>query len=143
MKTTTELIERISPRYKELRNKKLDFLWEDFLQAVEKAIEKVPDEQLAAASGVSIFYFTEKGNKNIYRSKTAECYFFDSLEVEYQEDDVCLGTREELEIAFVDFKAKAKQDSNLCTDWFEVEELAFDEDGNSRISLDFKLPKNL
>lgn len=143
MKTTTELIERISPRYKELRNKKLDFLWEDFLQAVEKAIEKVPDEQLAAASGISIYYFTEKGNDNIYRSKKADCFLFDKLNVEYQEEHICLGTREELKIAFVDFKAKAKQDSNLCTDRFDVEKFAFDEDGNSRISLDFRLPKTL
>lgn len=143
MKTTEELIERISPRYKEVRNKKLDFLWEDFLQAIEKVISQLPDEKLAATSGITIFYFTKKGDKNIYRSKIAECYFFDNQTVEYEKEDICLGTREMLEVAFVDFKAKAERDNNICADWFEVEDFKFDEDDNSRIPLDFKLPKSL
>lgn len=143
MKTTAELIERISPRYKKVRNKKLDFLWEDFLLSVEKAISKLSDEMLSSASGITIFYFTKNGDKNIYRSKTAECYFFESQEIEYEENDVCLGTREMLEIAFSDFKAKAETDENICADWFEVEHFKFDEDDDNKISLDFRLPKRL
>ena len=143
MKTTGELIERISPRYKKVRDENLDFLWEDFLQAVENVISKLSDEKLAATSGITIFYFTQKGDKSIYRSKIAECYFFENSEVEYEENDVYLGTRELLEIAFTDFKAKAEKDENVCADWFEVEEFKFDEDDDSKISLDFKLPKSL
>lgn len=141
MKTTAELIERISPRYKKVRDVNLDFLWRDFLQAVENAISKLSDEKFAATSGITIFYFTQKGDKNIYRSKVAECYFFNNQEVEYEEDDIYLGTREMLEIAFRDFKAKAEKDENVCADWFNVEDLYQQE--NSKISLDFKLPENL
>lgn len=141
MKTTAELIERISPRYKKVRDVNLDFLWRDFLQAVENAISKLSDEKFAATSGITIFYFTQKGDKNIYRSKVAECYFFNNQEVEYEEDDIYLGTREMLEIAFRDFKAKAEKDENVCADWFDVEDLYQQE--NSKISLDFKLPENL
>lgn len=141
MKTTAELIERISPRYKKVRDVNLDFLWRDFLQAVENAISKLSDEKFAATSGITIFYFTQKGDKNIYRSKVAKCYFVDNQEVEYEEDDIYLGTREMLEIAFKDFKAKAEKDENVCADWFDVEDLYQQE--NSKISLDFKLPENL
>ena len=141
MKTTAELIEQISPRYKKVRDVNLDFLWRDFLQAVENAISKLSDEKFAATSGITIFYFTQKGDKNIYRSKVAECYFFNNQEVEYEEDDIYLGTREMLEIAFRDFKAKAEKDENVCADWFNVEDLYQQE--NSKISLDFKLPENL
>lgn len=141
MKTTEELIERISPRYKDVRNKKMNFLWEDFLQAVEKVIGQISDERLAATNGITIFYFTKEGDKNIYRSKVAECYYFDNQVVEYEKEDICLGTREMLEIAFIDFKAKAEKDDNICADWFEVEEFKSEEDDNSRIGLDFKLAR--
>lgn len=137
MKTTAELIERISPRYKKVRNKNLDFLWKDFLQAVEKVISKLSDEELAATSGVTIFYFTQKNDKNIYRSKRAECCFVDNIEIEYEKEDIILGTREMLEIAFSDFKGKAKKDKNICADWFEVER--FEDGGDVEIPLDFKL----
>lgn len=143
MKTTAELIERISPRYKEVRNKNLDFLWEDFLQAVEKVISQLSDEKLAATSGITIYYFIQKGNGNIYRSKIAECYFFNNQTVVYEEEDICLGTIEMLEVAFSDFKAKAEKDNNICADWFDVEDFKFDEDNDSKILLDFKLPKSL
>lgn len=143
MKTTTELIEHISHRYKEVRNKNLDFLWEDFLQAVEKVISQISDEKLAATSGITIFYCTRKGDKHIYRSKTAECCYFENQEVEYEKEDICLGTREMLEIAFVDFKEKAKKDDNICSDWFDVEVFGFDEDGDNEIPLDFILPRSL
>ncbi len=143
MKTTAELIERVSPRYKEVRKKNVDFLWEDFLGAIEKVISKIPDKEFAATSGITIFYFTRKGDQNIYRSKIGERYFCENGEVEYEEDDICLGTREMLEIAFVDFKAKAEKDNNVCADWFDVEDFKFDEDDNRKISLDFKLPKIL
>ena len=111
------------------------------MQAVENAISKLSDEKFAATSGITIFYFTQKGDKNIYRSKVAKCYFVDNQEVEYEEDDIYLGTREMLEIAFKDFKAKAEKDENVCADWFDVEDLYQQE--NSKISLDFKLPENL
>lgn len=143
MKTTAELIERISPRYKGIRKENVDFLWEDFLGAIEKVIGQIPDKELAATSGITIFYVTRKGDCNIYRSKIAERYFCENGEVEYEKDDICLGTREMLEIAFVDFKAKAEKDNNICADWFDVEDFKFDEDDNSKISLGFKLPKIL
>ncbi len=139
MKTSVELIERISPRYKKVRNKNLDFLWEDFLQAVEKAISKLTDEVFATTSGITIFYFTKEGDRNIYRSKIAECISLNDQTVEYEKEDISLGTKEMLELAFIDFKDKAEKDDNISADWFEVEELRFDEDVNSEISLDFKL----
>lgn len=143
MKTTTELIEHISHRYREVRNKNLDFLWEDFLQAVEKTIKQISDEKLAATSMISIIYFTQEGDEHIYRSKIAECSYFENQEVEYEKEDICLGTREMLEIAFVDFKEKAKKDNNICSDWFDVEVFSFDEDNDNEIQLDFILPKSL
>ena len=143
MKTTAELIERISPRYKKVRNKNADILWEDFLGAIEKVISQIPDKELAATSGISIFYFTKEGDQNIYRSKIAERYFCKNGEVEYEEDDICLGTREMLEMAFFDFKARAEKDNNISADWFNVEDFKFDEDSNSKIQLDFELSKTL
>lgn len=143
MKTTEELIARISPRYKELRNQNADFLWEDFLQAVEKATGKIPDEMFAATSGVSITYFTKEGDENIYRSKTAECHHFQDKTVEYEEDDVCLGKKEMLAIAFKDFKARAKADKHITTEWFELEDLKLEDDVEGSISLDFWFPKEL
>lgn len=143
VKTTEELIARISPRYKELRNQNADFLWEDFLQAVEKATGKIPDEMFAATSGVSITYFTKEGDENIYRSKTAECHHFQDKTVEYEEDDVCLGKKEMLAIAFKDFKARAKADKHITTEWFELEDLKLDDDVEASISLDFWFPKEL
>lgn len=98
---------------------------------------------MATTSGITICYFTQKGDKNIYRSKIAECYFFDDQTVEYEKEDICLGTRETLDVAFVDFKAKAENDKNIGTNWFDVEAFQFDEDDNSRILLDFILPRNL
>lgn len=143
MKTTAELIEKVSQRYKKVRNKGVDILWEDFLEAVEKAISRIPDKEFAATSGITIFYFTRERDQNIYRSKIAEHCFCENGEVEYEEDDICLRTREMLEIAFVDFKAKAEKDNNICADWFEIEDFRFDENSASKTSLDFKLPKIL
>lgn len=140
MKTSAEVIENISQRYKEVRNKKLEFLWEDFLQAVEKATSKIPDEILAATRVITIFYFTKEGDNNIYRSQTAECAFLDDQKVEYEEEDVPLGTRDMLENAFIDFKDKAEKDISICADWFEVETLM---ENNREIPLDFLLPKKL
>lgn len=143
MKTTAELLERISPRYKKVRNSNLDFLWEDFLLAVEKVTNVLSDEKLAATQDIAIYYFTKKGDENIYRRKTAEANYFHDQIVEYEESDICLGTREMLEIAFKDFKDKAKKDNNFIADWFEVENFKFDEDDDSEIVLYFKLPREL
>lgn len=143
MKTTAELLERISPRYKKVRNSNLDFLWEDFLLAVEKVVNILPDEKLAATQEITIFYFTKEGDENIYRSKVAEVNNFHEPKVEYEESDVCLGTREMLEIAFKDFRDKAQKDNNFITDWFETENFEFDEDGDNEIVLSFKLPMKL
>lgn len=143
MKTTAELNARISPRYKRLRNQNADFLWEDFLQAVEKAVSKIPDAMFAAASGVSITYFTRKGDANIYRSKVAEFYYFQDKTVEYEEDDVCLGKKEMLAIAFKDFAERAKRDKNICTEWFDLKELNIDDDAEGRGLLDFCFPEEL
>lgn len=143
VKTTEELIARISPRYKALRNQNADFLWEDFLQAIEKATSNIPDAMFAATSGISISYFTRDGDENIYRSKVAECNHFQDKTVEYEEDDVCLGKKELLAIAFKDFKARVEEDRHITTEWFELEELKFDDDVESSISLDFWFPKEL
>ena len=143
MKTTEELIAKISPRYKKAREKKLDFLWEDFLKAVEKAIKLIPDDKLSATTSVTILYFTREGDTNIYRSKVAEYSFFHEGRIEYEKENICLGTREMLELAFNDFREKAKKDKNLCVNWFNVEEFEFDHEGESEIKLDFILPKEL
>lgn len=145
MKTTVELIEQISPRYRKVRIEKVDFLWEDFLQAVEKVINKLSDEVFAATSGITICYFIRKGEEKIYRSKTAKCCFFDDQIVEYEKEDICLGTKEMLQKALFDFKAKAEKDSNICADWFEVEDFfeGFFEGEKSEVLLDFKLPEDL
>ena len=142
MKTTEELIARISPRYKALRNQNADFLWEDYLQAIEKATSNIPDAMFAATRGVSITYFTRDGDENIYRSKVAECHHFQDKTVEYEEDDVCLGKKKMLTIAFKDFKERAKADKHITTEWFELEELELD-DVEVSISLDFWFPKEL
>lgn len=143
MRTTEELIERISPRYKNVRNQKMEILWEDFLNSVEKAIGKISDEVFAATDSITIFYITKKGDKNVYRSKVAGCSSLQGQLVEYEEDDILLGTREMLEIAFEDFKSRAKKDSNICTDWFELDQIKAGETGERKVPLDFLLPKEL
>ena len=107
-----------------------------------KGNSKISDKEFAGTSGITIFYFTREGDQNIYRSKTAERYFCKNGEVDYEENDICLGTRENLEIAFVDFKAKAEKDNNVYADWFDVEDFRLDESA-SKISLDFRLPKKI
>ena len=123
-----------------MRNREAEILWEDFLQAVEKAISKLSDETLAVINAITIVYFTKAEDENLYRSKVAEYDVFDEI-VQYEEEDVCLGKRVMLQNALLDCKAKAEKDKNICSEWFEPEN--FENDGDQENRLDFILPKNL
>lgn len=134
IKTTEELLERISERYNRLRNKKMEYLWEDFLQAVEKAVQKVPDEILACAEGITIFYYKE--GDSVYRDKKTEAFYLDSPEFEYEKEPVCLGSEEELRLALQDFKEKAEEDEHIDASMFDVKKLLYEKNGGDCL-LDF------
>ena len=135
MQKTNEFVEKFSTRLSNARNERLDFLWNDFLSAVENVINALTDEQLAATSIISIFYETKENDNCIYRSKSAEVDCFDE-ELNYESDNICLGTKNMLHNAFKDVKEKAKHDNYCGSDWFEVEKL-FDSDEKEQIILDF------
>lgn len=135
MQETKKFVEKFSTRLSNVRNERLDFLWNDFLSAIEKVINTLTDEQLAAANCIGIFYKAKENDDCIYRSKSAEIDCFDE-ELDYESDDICLGTKNMLQNAFKDVKEKAKHDNYCGSDWFEVERL-FDSDEEERIILDF------
>ena len=58
-------------RLNKARNKRLSFLWDDFLGAVEKVINVLTDEELAATFWITIKYGTDD-EENVYRSQFAE-----------------------------------------------------------------------
>lgn len=141
MKTTYELIERISPRYRRVRNEKLDSVWEDFLEAVEKVTQKLTDDLFSSTNSITILYCIKEGEKAIYRKKVAKyCIGEEEAEIQYEEKDVPLGEKNNLEITFKDFRDRAKADKNLIADWFELEKL-FESDEDNEIELEFLLTK--
>ena len=121
IKTTEELLKRISERYNRLVNKKMEYLWEDFLGAVEKAVQKLPDDKLIGAEGVTIFYYIE--GDSVYRDKKAEAFYIDSSEFEYEDEPVCLGNKVELRQALQVFKEKAAENEHIDTSVFDLESL--------------------
>ena len=106
MQETKEFVEKISPRLSKVRNERLNFLWSDFLGAVEKVINILTDEQLAATTTISILYKIKDNDERVYRSNFAELNCSDDERIEYEEKDVCLGTKGMLERPFRDFRKK-------------------------------------
>jgi len=136
MQETKEFVEKVLPRLSKVRNERLDFIWSDFLGAVEKVINVLTDEQLAAANWITIIYETRKNDEGIYRSNIAEVWFVEKEEIVYGEEAVCLGTKSMLERTFKDFEEKAEQDIYCNEECFYVEDL-FENDLPSKILLDF------
>ena len=56
--------------------------------------------------------------------------------IEYESEDINLGSKKLLEVPFRDFRNKAKQDNYFLTNWFEIEKL-FEYDGPEIIELSF------
>ena len=61
----------------------MDFLWDDFLGAVEKVINVLSDEELAGTYWITIKYKTRKNGKVIYRSRFAETDWSEKKEIKY------------------------------------------------------------
>ena len=118
------------------RNERLDFLWNDFLGAVEKVINMLSDEELAATDWITIFYEIKKNGRAIYRSKMAGICCTEDERIEYESEDINLGSKKLLEVPFRDFRNIAKQDNYFLTNLFEIEKL-FEYDGPEIIELSF------
>lgn len=127
-------------RLNKARNERLDFLWNDFLGAVEKVINMLSDEELAATDWITIFYEIKKNGRAIYRSKMAGICCTEDERIEYESEDINLGSKKLLEVPFRDFRNKAKQDNYFLTNWFEIEKL-FEYDGPEIIELSFCIDK--
>ena len=140
MEETRELVDKISPRLTKVRQERLDFLWNDFLGAVEKVINRLTDEELAATGWITIIYEVKNNDEHVYRSKKAQTdWQLDSNEfLVYEENDICLGTKNMLERTLKDFKKKAEEDACCNTDYFEPPVL-YESDSPDGTSLDFSL----
>ena len=138
MMKTEEFVERImETRLNKARNKRLSFLWDDFLGAVEKVINVLTDEELAATFWITIKYGTDDEG-NVYRSQFAETDWSKNKGIKYESKDISLGSKKYLERPFRDFRQKAKQDEFCDADEFGIEDL-FESDGPEEISLDFSI----
>lgn len=136
-KESKEFAKKIAKeRLNKARNERLDFLWNDFLGAVEKVINMLSDEELAATDWITIFYEIKKNGRAIYRSKMAGICCTEDERIEYESEDINLGSKKLLEVPFRDFRNKAKQDNYFLTNWFEIEKL-FEYDGPEIIELSF------
>lgn len=136
-KESKEFAKKIAKeRLNKARNERLDFLWNDFLGAVEKVINMLSDEELAATDWITIFYEIKKNGRAIYRSKMAGICCTEDERIEYESEDINLGSKKLLEVPFRDFRNKAKQDNYFLTSWFEIEKL-FEYDGPEIIELSF------
>ena len=125
MEETKELVDKVLPRLTKVRQERLDFLWKDLLGAVEKVINQLTDEELAATHWITINYLVKANDENIYRGKEAQTdwQFLNNEVMVYEESDICLGTKNMLERAFKDLKKKAEADPCWDTNYFELENL--------------------
>ena len=138
MLKTEEFVEKImETRLNKARNKRLSFLWDDFLGAVEKVINVLTDEELAATFWITIKYGTDDQG-NVYRSRFAETDCSENKEIKYESKDISLGSRKYLERPFWDFRKKAKQDEFCDAYEFYIENL-FENDEPEEIRLDFSI----
>ena len=84
MQKTENFVEKIKEtRLNKVRNERLDFLWDDFLGAVEKVINVLSDEELAGTYWITIKYKTRRNGKVIYRSRFAETDWSEKKEIKY------------------------------------------------------------
>ncbi len=135
---TEEFVERImETRLNKARNKRLSFLWDDFLGAVEKVINVLTDEELAATFWITIKYGTDDDG-NVYRSQIAETDWSENKGIKYESKYISLGSKKYLERPFRDFRTTAEQDIYCSYVDFEIEEL-FEQDGPGEASLDFNI----
>ena len=125
-------------RLNESRNNLLDFLWNDFLGAVEKVINVLSEEELAGTFWIIIKYKIRKNGKTIYRSKYAETDWSGKRKIRYESEDIILGSKLLLERPFRDFRTTAEQDIYCSYVDFGIEEL-FEQDGPGEASLDFNI----
>ena len=138
MQKTEEFVEKIKgARLNKVRNERLDYLWADFLGAVEKVINVLTDEELAATFWITIKYGTDDQG-NVYRSRFAETDWSENKEIKYEAKDISLGSKKYLERPFWDFRKKAKQDEFCDSDEFYIEDL-FENDEPEEIRLDFSI----
>ena len=138
MMKTEEFVERImETRLNKARNKRLSFLWDDFLGAVEKVINVLTDEELAATFWITIKYGTDDDG-NVYRSQIAETDWSENKGIKYESKYISLGSKKYLERPFRDFRTTAEQDIYCSYVDFEIEEL-FEQDGPGEASLDFNI----
>lgn len=140
MKETKDLVGKISTRLTEVRKEQLEFLWSDFLGAVEKVVNKLSNEELTMTNSITIFYETKEGDEHVYRSKIAGVDG-PELDVVYEENSVPLGTKSALENSFQDFKKRADKDKYCqAACWFDTKKL-FDYAGSQTVMIDFNISK--
>lgn len=135
MEETKELVDKILPRLTKARQERLDFLWQDYLGAVEKVINKLTDEELAATTWITIIYEVKENDENVYRSQNAQLNW-QIEDLEYEEENICLGKKNILEKAFKDFEKKADEDKFCNANQF-IPEFLFDWNEDRLIVLDF------
>ena len=139
MQKTQEFVEKIKEtRLNKARNEQLNFLWNDFLGAVEKVINVLSEEELAATFWIIIKYKIRKNGKAIYRSQFAETDWSGKRRIKYEPKDINLGSKLLLERPFRDFRTTAEQDIYCSYVDFGIEEL-FEQDGPGEASLDFNI----
>lgn len=139
MQKTEEFVEKIKgARLNKVRNERLNYLWDDFLGAVEKVINVLTDEELAATYWITIKYEIRKNGKVIYRSRFAETDWSGKRRIKYEPKDINLGSKKLLERPFWDFREKARQDEFYDAGDFYIEDL-FEEDGPGGATLDFRI----
>lgn len=103
---------------------------------MEKVINNLSDEELAATDWITIFYEIHKKGRVIYRSKMAEIDCIEK-EIKYEVEDKNLGLKKYLEMPFREFITEVKKDKHCCVDNFFKNESIFENDGPEKIGLSF------
>lgn len=115
---TTKLLERIEARTKRIQEEKVENFWNDFLQSVEKVSNKLSDEKLSETVQITIQYCLQDGE--VFRIQSAlvsNCY--DSIDVDYEEENICLGAAENLALTFSIFIREISEEENIKTEGFD------------------------
>ena len=119
MKKTEELAEKIKPKLIKHREEQVEFLWKDFLESIERIINKLPENILYQTRRISILYEINQKEAKIYRSKFAE--IDNDGEMQYELNDTLIGSIRETKSALIDFAKRAKSDYYCCTSCFKSE----------------------
>ena len=139
MQKTEDFVEKIKEtRLNKVRNERLDFLWDDFLGAVEKVINVLSDEELAGTYWITIKYKTRRNGKVIYRSRFAETDWSGKKGIKYEDKDINLGSKLLLCRPFQDFRKKVELDIYCYYADLEFDEL-FKQDGPCEATLNFNI----